>query len=332
MAFLAPPRFKCPTSTRAAVFREPAGGAGPRPGRVNCSVASTAVVDAELLECLSVGPGPPPSPHRTLPGGFGEALLNKEAMVTAAAAEAVALARAAAELAGEVSRMAQRDHRTDSPQRDNSEGSFLAREVRRTEAGWESRRAGLGLLEGEEFSSIFTDESEDEGECTEGVVAVKSARRSERRARRIRAAMMAAQSFSKGKPGGTSSSSKKRLKGCRNPLGCFYKMTGPRLLTAKQEVEFSEGIQVTRHKLKPNLQYCPVACALCSEVLLNSDGEMQRVAAPLCSSGVVTKPHIVRISPRLLSHSLRKFLECLMQIYVEIIRCALLGAASARCR
>jgi len=263
-------------------------------------------------------------------GGFGEALLNKEAMVTAAAAEAVALARAAAELAGEVSRMAQRDHRTDSPQRDNSEGSFLAREVRRTEAGWESRRAGLGLLEGEEFSSIFTDESEDEGECTEGVVAVKSARRSERRARRIRAAMKAAQSFSKGKPGGTSSSSKKRLKGCRNPLGCFYKMTGPRLLTAKQEVEFSEGIQVTRHKLKPNLQYCPVACALYSEVLLNSDGEMQRVAAPLCSSGVVTKPHIVRISPRLLSHSLRKFLACLMQIYVEIIRCALLGAASAR--
>jgi len=243
MAFLAPPRFKCPTSTRAAVFREPAGGAGSRPGRVNCSVTSTAVVDAELIECLSVGS--PPSLHRTLPGDFGEALLNKEAMVTAAAAEAVALARAAAELAGEVARMARRDHRTDSPQRDDSEDGFLAREVRRTEARWESRRAGLELLGGEEFSSIFSDESEDEGECTEGVVAVKSARRSERRARRVRAAMKAAKSFSKGKPGGTSSStsSKKRLKGCRNPLGCFYKMTGPRLLTAKQEVEFSEGIQ-----------------------------------------------------------------------------------------
>jgi len=243
MAFLAPPRFKCPTSTRAAVFREPAGGAGSRPGRVNCSVTSTAVVDAELIECLSVGS--PPSLHRTLPGGFGEALLNKEAMVTAAAAEAVALARAAAELAGEVARMARRDHRTDSPQRDDSEDGFLAREVRRTEARSESRRAGLELLGGEEFSNIFSDESEDEGECTEGVVAVKSARRSERRARRVRAAMKAAKSFSKGKPGGTSSStsSKKRLKGCRNPLGCFYKMTGPRLLTAKQEVEFSEGIQ-----------------------------------------------------------------------------------------
>ncbi|PAN50844.2 hypothetical protein PAHAL_9G516600 [Panicum hallii] len=241
MAFLAPPRFKCPPSTRAAVFREPGGGAGSRPGRVNCSVTSTAVVDEELLECLSVGP--PPSPYPTILGGFGEALLNKEAMVAAAAAEAVALARAAAEVAGEVARMAQRDHRTDSPQRDDSEGSFLAREVRRTEAGWESRRAGLELLEGEEFSSIFSDESEDEGECTEGVVAVKSARRFERRARRVRAAMKAAKSFSKGRPVGAASSSKKRLKGCRNPLGCFYKMTGPRLLTAKQEVEFSEGIQ-----------------------------------------------------------------------------------------
>ena len=206
--------------------------------------------------------------------------------MTAAAAEAVALARAAAELAGEVARMARRDHRTDSPQRDDSEDGFLAREVRRTEARWESRRAGLELLGGEEFSSIFSDESEDEGECTEGVVAVKSARRSERRARRVRAAMKAAKSFSKGKPGGTSSStsSKKRLKGCRNPLGCFYKMTGPRLLTAKQEVEFSEGIQVTRHKLKPNLQYYPVVCALYSEVLLNYDSEMQSVAARCCRS------------------------------------------------
>ncbi|OEL27030.1 RNA polymerase sigma factor sigB [Dichanthelium oligosanthes] len=244
MAFLAPPQFKWSPSTRAAVFREPAGGAGSRPGRVNCSVSSIAVVDAERLECLSVGP--PPSPHRTLPGGFGEALLSKEAMVAAAAAEAVALARAAVEVAGEVAWLAQTDHGTGFPRSDHTEDSFLAKEIRRTEVGWESRRASLELLRGEEFSSIFSDESEDDdddGECTEGVVAVKSARRSERRARRVRAAMKAANSFSVGKPAGASSSSKKRMKGCRNPLGCFYKMTGPRLLTAKQEVEFSEGIQ-----------------------------------------------------------------------------------------
>ncbi|CAN6284772.1 unnamed protein product [Urochloa humidicola] len=241
MAFLAPPQFKCPPSTRVAPFRDSGGGAGSRPGRINCSVSSTAVVDAEHLECLSVGLGPPPSSRPTLPGGFGEALLNKEAMVAAAAAEAVALARAAAEVAGEVARMAQKDQRTDLPLplRHDTEDSFLARELRRTEMGWElSRRAaGLELLENDKFSSIFSDEHEDDddaGERTEGVVAVKSA---------LRAAMKAAKPFGTGKPVGASSSSKKRLKGCRNPLGCFYKMTGPKLLNAKQEVEFSEGIQ-----------------------------------------------------------------------------------------
>ncbi|KAF8683663.1 hypothetical protein HU200_044592 [Digitaria exilis] len=242
MAFLAPPQFRYPLSTRAAVFREPAGGAAVcRPGRVNCSVSSTAVIDAERLDCLSVAPPPSSSPHGTLPGGFSEALLNKEAMVAAAAAEAVALARAAAEVAGEAARMARKEHhRKDSPRRDDTVDSFLAREISRTEVGWESRCAGLELLVDEEFSSIFSDEAEDDDD---GVVAVKSARRSERKARRARAAMKAAKPFSIGKPVGASSSSKKRLKGCRNPLGCFYKMTGPKLLTAEQEVEFSKGIQ-----------------------------------------------------------------------------------------
>ncbi|XP_066382340.1 RNA polymerase sigma factor sigB-like [Miscanthus floridulus] len=243
MAFLAPPQFKWPPSTRAAVFREPSGGAGSRLSRINCSFSSTAVVDAERLECLSVEP--PPSPHRTLPGSFGEALLNKEAVVAAAAAEAVALARAAAEVAGEVARMAQKDHPADLPRRDDTEDSFLSREVLRTEVGLEARRAGLELLQGDEFSSIFSDESEDDDDDSGHsiAVAVKSARRSERRARRVRAAMKAAKCFSSGKPVGASSTRKKRLKGCQTPLGCFYKMTGPRLLTAEQEVEFSEGIQ-----------------------------------------------------------------------------------------
>ncbi|XP_066353183.1 RNA polymerase sigma factor sigB-like [Miscanthus floridulus] len=239
MAFLAPPQFKWPPSTRAAVFKEPSGGAGSRPSRINCSFSSTAVVDAERLECLSVEPLP--SPHRTLPGCFGEALLNKEAMVEAAAAEAVALARAAAEVA----RMAQKDHPADLTRRDDTGDSFLSREVLRTEVGLEARRAGLELLEGDEFSSIFSDESEDDDDDGHSIaVAVKSARRSERRARRVRAAMKAAKCFSSSRNAvGASSTRKKRLKGCQTPLGCFYKMTGPRLLTAEQEVEFSEGIQ-----------------------------------------------------------------------------------------
>jgi hypothetical protein len=169
-------------------------------------------------------------------------------MVAAAAAEAVALARAAAEVAGEVARMAQKDHPADLPRRVDTEDSFLSREVLRTEVGLEARRAGLGLLEGDEFSSIFSDESEDDDDDSGHsiAVAVKSARRSERRARRVRAAMKAAKCFSSSRNAvGASSTRKKRLKGCQTPLGCFYKMTGPRLLTAEQEVEFSEGIQVS---------------------------------------------------------------------------------------
>lgn len=166
--------------------------------------------------------------------------------MAAAAAEAVALARAAAEVAGEVARMAQKDHPADLPRRDYTEDSFLSREVLRTEVGWEARRLGLELLEGDEFSSIFSDESEDDNDDDEHsiAVAVKSARRSERRARRVRAAMKAAKCFSSRNAVGAPSARKKRLKGCHTPLGCFYKMTGPRLLTAEQEVEFSEGIQV----------------------------------------------------------------------------------------
>jgi hypothetical protein len=171
-------------------------------------------------------------------------------MVAAAAAEAVALARAAAEVAGEVARMAQKDHPADLPRRDDTGDSFLSREVLRTEVGLlEARRAGLELLEGEEFSSIFSDESEDDDDDDSGhsiAVAVKSARRTERKARRVRAAMKAAKCFSSRNAVGASSTRKKRLKGCQTPLGCFYKMTGPRLLTAEQEVEFSEGIQVRR--------------------------------------------------------------------------------------
>ncbi|KAL6649656.1 hypothetical protein ACP70R_013880 [Stipagrostis hirtigluma subsp. patula] len=193
MACLAPPQFKWPLSARgAAASRDPPAAAAARPVRVHCAVSSAAVIDAERVESLSV---------------FGEAILNREAVVAAAAAEAVALARAAAEVAGEVARMAQTDHRPDIRRRDAQDG-FLAREVLRTE----------------------------------GVVAVRSARRSERRARRVRAAMKAAKSFSIRAPV-ESSSRKKRLKGCRNPLACFYKMTGRKLLTAKQEIELSEGIQ-----------------------------------------------------------------------------------------
>ncbi|KAF7054478.1 hypothetical protein CFC21_062144 [Triticum aestivum] len=255
------PQFKWPPSTRAAVPREPGGGgcaAGGscRPGRVQCALSSAAVVEAERMESLAagarrlayggavdVGP-PPPSDNTSLPGGFGEALLNQEAVVTAAAAEAVALARAAAEVAREVARMVQTDHRPDvGDSHDLVEDSYLTREVLRTEVRAGSRYAEARLLDDAGFVSIFSDESEsDDDEQGARGVAVKSARQPERRARRVRAAMKAAKSFSDRRPV-TASSRKKRVKGCRNSLGCFYKMSGRKLLTAKQEVELSQGIQ-----------------------------------------------------------------------------------------
>uniref|UniRef100_A0ACD5XJ19 Uncharacterized protein n=1 Tax=Avena sativa TaxID=4498 RepID=A0ACD5XJ19_AVESA len=251
------PQFKWPPSTRATVFREPGGGccagAGSfRPGRVHCAMSSAAVLEAERLESLAAGArrlvydgavGPSPTSDRTtLPGHFGQAILNQEAVVTAAAAEAVALARAAAEVAGEVARMVQTEQRpADIDSHSVPADSYLTREFHRTEV--RSRYADTSLLDDPGFVSIFSDESEseDDEQSTQGV-AVKSARQVERRARRVRAAMKVAKSFSDRRPL-TASSRKKRVKGCRNPLGCFYKMSARRLLTAKQEVELSEGIQ-----------------------------------------------------------------------------------------
>ena len=168
--------------------------------------------------------------------------------MAAAAAEAVALARAAAEVAGEVVRMSQTEqrHRPDFVTTHDTEDNYLAREILRAEAGLGARYADACLSEDAGFSSIFSDESEvddDEQRVQRG--AVTAGRQSERSARSVRAARKAAKSCSGRNPVAASSSArKKRLKGCRSPLGCFYKMTGWRLLTAKQEVEFSQGIQV----------------------------------------------------------------------------------------
>jgi DNA-directed RNA polymerase sigma subunit (sigma70/sigma32) len=102
------------------------------------------------------------------------------------------------------------------------------------------------LLEDLETYGVMGDEGklEDNAQYTENIV-VKSARQSERRARRTRAAIKAATSVSASQKM-TTSSKKKRSKGSSssmNPLGSLWKMTGRRLLMAKEEVEFSNGIQ-----------------------------------------------------------------------------------------
>ncbi|TVU25593.1 hypothetical protein EJB05_28095, partial [Eragrostis curvula] len=174
-----------------------------------------------------------------------EVLLNEEAVITAAAAEAVALARAAAEAAQEVVRMVQKStNKQPVARQKKAVDNYLANAILRTEMESSSLNeyGNDALLEDLEAYGIIPDEGEldDDAQYTENI-AVKSARQSERRARRTRASIKATTSV-RASQKMTASSKKKRAKGSSssmNPLGSLWKMTGKRLLTAKEEVEFS---------------------------------------------------------------------------------------------
>nr|CAB3502416.1 unnamed protein product [Digitaria exilis] len=185
-----------------------------------------------------------------------EALLNEETLVKAAAVEAVALARAAAEAAQEVVQMAQKNSYQPVVRQKKGVDSYLANEILRTEIqprtpdGYDNdvlvediESYGIKAPDGELDSA--DGELDNDTRYMEKNIAVKSARQSERRARRIRAETKAVTSVRASQKSATTSK-KKRLKGSSpsmNPLGSLWKMTGRRLLTAKEEVEFSEGIQ-----------------------------------------------------------------------------------------
>ncbi|CAN6362902.1 unnamed protein product [Urochloa humidicola] len=222
--------------------------------RVHCAVTSTtAVVDADRANAGGAAQlrlaYAAPALQRNFESTFAsEALLNEEAVVEAAAAEAVALARAAAELAREIVQMVQNNNQQPVIRQKKGVDSYLANEIRRTEIqpGSLDGYANDVLLEDLESYGIVAAgaELDDDAHYTENI-AVKSARQSERRARRTRAAIKAATTVRASQKAATSSK-KKRLKGSSpsmNPLGSLWKMTGRRLLTAKEEVEFSEGIQ-----------------------------------------------------------------------------------------
>ncbi|CAN6381204.1 unnamed protein product [Urochloa humidicola] len=222
--------------------------------RVHCAVTSaTAVVDADRANAGGAAQlrlaYAAPALQRNFESTFAsEALLNEEAVVEAAAAEAVALARAAAELAREIVQMVQNNNQQPVIRQKKGVDSYLANEILRTEIqpGSLDGYANDVLLEDLESYGIVAAgaELDDDAHYTENI-AVKSARQSERRARRTRAAIKAATTVRASQKAATSSK-KKRLKGSSpsmNPLGSLWKMTGRRLLTAKEEVEFSEGIQ-----------------------------------------------------------------------------------------
>lgn len=190
-------------------------------------------------------------PQRNFQSNFASvALLNEEAVIATAAAEAVALARAAAEAAQEVVRMVQKSNNKQPLVRQKKAvDNYLANEILRTEmeSTTLNEYANDALLEDMQVYGIIRDEGENDdiAQYTDNI-AVKSARQSERRARRTRATVKAATSGRASQKTMTSSK-KKRSKGSScsmNPLGSLWKMTGRRLLTAKEEVEFSNGIQV----------------------------------------------------------------------------------------
>ncbi|KAM3312975.1 hypothetical protein ACQJBY_032617 [Aegilops geniculata] len=222
---------------------------GRRPFRVQCAVnsAAAAVVDADQaaggpLHLVYSSPDSAPVLQRNFESTLAsETVLNKEAVVTAAAAEAVALARAAAEAAQEVVHMVQKSSSQPVFRKKGEVENYLAKEILRTEML--SSRANE-YSDGEPYG-IPSDEAElDDDTQDADNIAVKSSRQSERRARRTRATMKAA-TIVRSSPKLAASSKKKRSKGpsTMNPLGSLWKMTGRKLLTAKEEVELSNGIQ-----------------------------------------------------------------------------------------
>ncbi|EEC76734.1 hypothetical protein OsI_14770 [Oryza sativa Indica Group] len=229
------------------------------PFRVHCAVTATTsaaapvVVEApgggmRLAYAAAPDSSAPALQKKIQSALASEVFLNEEAVVTAAAAEAVALARAAAEAAQEVVRMVQNNKNERNTRPKKAVVNYLANEILRTEMKPNILdKYSDGILSEEiESYGILSGEAELDGDTQDiPSIAVKSARQTERRARRTRAAIKAA-TIVRTSPKPATSSKKKRSKGASsgtNPLGSLWKMTGRRLLTAKEEVEFSEGIQ-----------------------------------------------------------------------------------------
>ncbi|EMS67440.1 RNA polymerase sigma factor rpoD [Triticum urartu] len=268
MACLAPHFKWAPSSfSTTHAYRHPSSSSsssnsgrcsGRRPFRVQCAVTSAvaAVVDADHaaggpLHLVYSSPDSAPVLQRNFESTLAsETVLNKEAVVTAAAAEAVALARAAAEAAQEVVHMVQKSSSQPVFRKKGEVENYLAKEILRTEMlSSRANEYSDGVLSGVlEPYGVLSDEAELDHTQDADNIAVKSARQLERRARRTRATIKAA-TIVRSSPKLATSSKKKRSKGpsTMNPLGSLWKMTGRKLLTAKEEVELSNGIQDMQH-------------------------------------------------------------------------------------
>ncbi|RZR97064.1 hypothetical protein BHM03_00026188 [Ensete ventricosum] len=179
-----------------------------------------------------------------------EALLtNEEAVIAAAAAEAVALARAALELAKDTAQMIRKSPSAEVENVNLSETEWTGMTYHSVATETTHLEENVSLDESvckDISSSTYNENEVEEMEYCENV-AVRSGRQTERRARRARAAEKAAAGVLTLKSG---SSGKKKCSTLQeidysDPLHYLRGMTSTsRLLTAAEEVELSEAIQV----------------------------------------------------------------------------------------
>ncbi|ESW16271.1 hypothetical protein PHAVU_007G142900 [Phaseolus vulgaris] len=188
-------------------------------------------------------------------------LTNEEAVIDAAASEALALAKAAVKVAKDAALLVKKKPQAEAEYRSHvsskSDDLFLKwfqhMDVEDGVAG-ESMGAGAEMMEGvdlspsEEESDVEPSHEELESlqEQLSNCIAVRSRRQPERKAKRVRAAEKASTNVASFKPG--SSSRKKRVSmqevDYSDPLRYLRTTTTTsRLLTSTEEIKLSEGIQ-----------------------------------------------------------------------------------------
>lgn len=192
-------------------------------------------------------------------------IANEEAVIEAAAAEAVALAKAALKVAKDAAMMVGRGNLTESESKAMdtlseasdalSNRALLGQLEKRVSILGETNITGVEMGENHSFWHPFT-ESDDMESTNEELellqeqllnnVAVRSKRQKERKARRARAAERAAASVVSVKSGSTSRKKRSSMQEIdySDPLRYLRgTTTTSRLLTASEEHELSEGIQ-----------------------------------------------------------------------------------------
>ncbi|CAJ2642587.1 unnamed protein product [Trifolium pratense] len=208
-----------------------------------------------------------------------ELLLNsEEAVVTAAASEALALAKAAAKLAKDTALLV-KNKPPQQPQLPSTSENLLLKWVQHMEAAEAAAAAAAGggstgigpeIIQEVEISPIqeeeeeFDDEEptseelEDAQEQFSDSIDARSGRQTERKARRVRAAGKAATNVVSFKFGSTGRKKRVRTQEVHysDPLRSLRSTTrATRLLTASEEVKLSEGIQdlIKLEKLQEDL-------------------------------------------------------------------------------